>query len=171
MNGKTFGKSLILGVFLLAAAGCAGEAVTFNNAIVNYNKRLNEAGKKFGEALAPALQGGAVNVAQVKATYAEVESTLEQVKKDFAALHVPKSASGQKLAKSYEKFLAGQESAVKNQMAQLVKLVEAPGRPNAGMLMSVLQEVGRREQGDLAELQNAQREFARENNIKLQNAP
>ncbi len=169
MRGKRLIRGGLLGalaVAALAAAGCAGEAVRFNNSIVDYNKRLAAAGKRLGETLAPALQGGQVNAADVKGAYNEVLNTLDQVKKEFASLKVPSGASAKKLADAYGKFLQGQEDMVRNQMGQLVKMAES-GKPAPGQMMGLLQAIGAREQADLVNVQAAQREFARDHNIRL----
>jgi hypothetical protein len=173
MQGKKLVRGLLLGalaVTALAAVGCAGEAVRFNNSIVEYNKRLEAAGKRLGEAMAPALQGGNVNIADVKAAYQETQNTLDQVKKDFAGLKVPPGASAQRLADAYAKFLGGQEEMIRKQLGPMVKTLES-GRPVPGQLMSQFQQIAARENQDLQELQAAQREFARDHKITLRKAP
>jgi hypothetical protein len=173
MQGKNLVRGLLLGalaVTALAAVGCAGEALRFNNSIAESSKRLEAPSKRFGEAIAPAVAGGNVNVAEVKAAYNDLVNIFEQVKKDFASLKVPPGASAKKLADSYGKLLQNQEDMIRDQMGQIVKMVEA-GRPAPGQLLKILQTVTAREQADLQELHAAQREFARDHKITLRKAP
>src|SRR5947209_5100246 len=98
---------------LLMVAGCAQrEAVNFNNTIANSNKKLNDAGKRFGEALQPALKGGQANLGEVKAAYQGALNALAEVKKDVGSVKVPDSASAKKLMEGYQEFLKGQEEAI-----------------------------------------------------------
>src|SRR5262245_44856817 len=89
----------------LAAAGRAGEAVRFNNAIAGYNKKLNEAGKRLGEAVKPVVEGKNFDVADVKAAYDKVLGAIAEVKKEFATLTIPPGAGAKKMAEAYSKFL------------------------------------------------------------------
>jgi len=150
----------------LAVAGCAGEAVRFNNSLAEYNKRLNAAGKKFGETLTPALQGGNANAGQVRSAYNNMLSTVEAVKRDFNALTPPPSATGKRLADTYRKFLQGQEGMIKNQLGEITRMVEQ-GKANGGQIMMLLQQIEGQERRDLSELQEVQRQFAKENGITL----
>jgi hypothetical protein len=169
MRGKKLVRGLFLGalaVTALAASGCAGEAMRFNQGIVEYNKRLSAAGLKLGQAIKPALQGGNANVAEVKAAYNEAVNTLEQVKQEFANLKVPPGASSKKLADAYGKFLRGQDDIIRNKLGQIVKMVEG-GRPNQAQMASIIMAIPAQENADLQEVQAAQREFAKDHNIRL----
>jgi hypothetical protein len=173
MRRKKLVRPVLLGAFALsmvAVIGCAGEAVRFNNTIAGYNKRLNEAGTKFGKAIAPAAKGLAVNVGEAKAAYQQVKTVVNEVKAEFAALKVPSGASAKKMADAYAQFLKGQEHMVNNDFAQIMTMVES-GKVDQGRFNGLLLQVSQREQGDLAALQAAQREFAKEHGIRLQAAP
>jgi hypothetical protein len=157
---------------LCASGAAAGEneALKYNNAIVRFNKQLSDAGMKLGKTLGPALKGQAVDLDQVRKAYAATAKALNQVKKDAAALKVPDSDSARKLAKVYERFLKGQEVMVKKDLAEVVRALEATNPPDqAGQqrLLRLFQNIAEREMTDLRELQQAQREFAREHGIEL----
>jgi hypothetical protein len=159
-----------LALFVAPADAGESEPQKFNEAIVGFNKQLNEAGMKLGMALAPALQGNAVDLKEVRKTYTAVEKVVAKIKKEAAALKVPDSDSARKLAKVYQSFLKGQEAMVKKDMLEIVRLLEQSNPPDqAGQqrLLRTLQVIGKREQGELRLLQEAQREFAREHGIKL----
>jgi hypothetical protein len=172
MRGSRSVRQLSLGVVALAAlaaAGCAGEAVRFNNTIAGYNKKLNEAGKRLGEAVKPAVQGEGVNVTDVKAAYDKVLGAIAEVKKEFAALKIPPGAGAKKLAEAYGKFLKGEEELARGQIGEIVKLAEV-SRPNRDKILKLIQEVKAKELADMEELLAAQREFARETSVPLRPA-
>jgi hypothetical protein len=153
-----------------AGAG-ENEPLKFNNAIAAFNKKLHEAGMKFGMALGPALQGNAVDLKEVRKAYTATEKAVAKIKKEAAALKVPDSDSARKLAKVYKGFLKGQEEMVKKDMLEIVRLLELSNPPDqAGQqrLLRILQSVAKREQSELGPLQKAQQEFAREHGIKLE---
>jgi hypothetical protein len=172
MRGGKLIRPLSLGALTLAAlaaAGCAGEATRFNNTIAGFNKKLNEAGKRLGEAVKPAVEGGSVNAADVKAAYDKILGAVAEVKKEFAALKIPPGAGAKKMAEAYAKFLKSEEELARDQIAQIVKLAEAP-RPNREKILELIQQVKAKELADMEVLLAAQREFARENNIPLRPA-
>src|SRR5207253_9041025 len=106
--GQRLTRRFLLGALALAAlagAGCDRKAAQFNNTLTEYNRQLFDAGRKLGESMAPAVQGQPVNATQVRDAYDEVVSTLDAIKKDFATLPVPPSASGKRFAAGYAKFL------------------------------------------------------------------
>jgi hypothetical protein len=152
-----------------ATAG-ENEALKYNEAIVRFNKQLSNAGLKLGQTIRPALEGQAVDLKEMKKAYAATEKVLNQVKKEATALKVPDSESARRLAKVYERFLKGQEVMVKKELAEVVRLVETTNPPDqAGQqrLLRLFQGIAEREMTDLRDLQQAQREFAREHGIKL----
>jgi hypothetical protein len=165
--------SAVCTLALLGPAVQGGERapVKFNNAFIEFSKKLSAAGKKLGQLARPALEGQAADLKQVRKAYAEVEKVLAQVKKEAAALPLPpKSMSAPKLARAYARFLKGQEDMVKKEMREVVGLLDKANPIDAAgqaRLLAILRDVAAREQKDLAELHEAQREFAREHDIKL----
>jgi hypothetical protein len=165
-------------LFALALVGpsaAAGEsdALRFNNAFARFNQDLASAGKKFGEALAPALQGKAVSLPEVRKRYKNVQKVLADVKKAASALKVPDSESARKFARTYDRFLKGQEEFIKKEFQELLSLVEGSNPPDQQVrarLRKILQQVGEREATTLREVQQAQEAFAKEHGIKLEPA-
>ncbi len=150
------------------------EALRFNKAFVDFNKKLSNAGVHIGVALRPALQGNRADLKELKRAYIEAVWVVGQVKKSAAALKVPDSDSARKLARTYTRFLRGQEVLIKENMGELLGLVESanpPDQAGAQRLLRLLQAIAERELSDLQELQQAQREFADAHGIKLKQAP
>jgi hypothetical protein len=177
MSNRKAATRLLAGACVLALLGAAPqdnqEAITFNQAIANGNKRLQEAGVAFGEAIRPALGNQQVDLDRLRRTHKNALKVLEEVRKDVAAVKVPPSESGRNLRTGYERFLKGQEDAIKKQLAGIVRLIEKDNPPNqstSAQILRILQEVGPMEAQQLKELQALQQTFAREHNIALRPA-
>jgi hypothetical protein len=146
------------------------EAKQFNDALVNANKRLENAGRDFGLAVGPAVAGNEVNLFQVRRTYNQLVQTLNEVKADMRALKVPPSQSARAFYDAHQRALAGQEQMVQNDLGEIVRLVEDPRMNKAARaqrIQEIMQRSTKREQEDLEPLRTAQREFAREYNLLL----
>jgi hypothetical protein len=171
MKGQTLSRRLVLAVALvpLAAAGCEPEAVRFNNTIAAYNRRLNDAGKQFVQDVGSARQAKGLDADRLWASYDRLRETVKEVKQEFAALEVPPGPSAKRLAEGYAKFLRSQDQMVLNELSRIMRLAQRAGGSGSANpeIMRLLLEMQRREKRDLAELQQLQREFAREHKIAL----
>ena len=171
MSRRANVRPLLLGVFALAVLvvlGCGREAVTFNEALVRGADRIETARRKFEDA----VKGG--NPANARVAHTALLGTIGEVKKEVAALRVPASPGAQKFAEKFQKFLDRYEEAVKETHGERVKQLENPKdtppeatRKLALKLIQANQEI----QSDMTELLELQRQFAKENNIKLKPAP
>lgn len=161
----------ILGALcLLLIAGCQRGPLEFNNKIAKANKRLAEEGEAFGKAAQAAINGGPSSIADLKQEHQNLLNAITEVKKDMAALSVPTSESAKKLYAAHQKFLAGQEKMINNEFAEIVRVCENKSLSDVAKQSKVLQIVTRVqkvEQADLLPLQAAQREFAKEHNVRL----
>jgi hypothetical protein len=170
--GQRLTRRFLLGALALAAlagSGCDRKALRFNNTLTEYNRQLFQGGRKLGEAMSPAVQGWEVDPNQVRNAYDELVSTLDAVKKDFATLPVPKSASGQRYAAGYTKFLKGQNDMIRNDVGKIVRHMQR--NPKDRMLglqiITSFRAMQKREQESIRELQKLQEDFCREHNLPL----
>lgn len=158
---------------LLPSAGCrqwlAGSAVRFNDAITDSNKKLNEAGQRLGLSVGPLLQGGQANVAEVQAAYDHCVETMNRVKADMKALKVPSGNSARSFYEAHQRFLEDQERLIKGDLAEIVRIVKAPSPVpvKQNQITAILQRVSQTEATQLRQVQEAQRAFARDNNLTL----
>jgi hypothetical protein len=167
-------KATILGsMIFFVVAGCGGqkEALKFTEAITNSNKKLESAGVAFGNMLNINMQRKPLGVnAQLDAAYDDIVKILESVKQEFNAVKVPDRPSGKALFDVYQKFLQGQEQAVKGDFKEILDTMRNKSESEVARLTKVQQiltRVDHREKIDLPVLQNAHRAFAKEYNIIL----
>lgn len=155
----------------LLASGCGQrEAVEFNNALVNCNKKLSAAGVALSDALFSANEGGKADPVALRSAYNGVAATLAEVKKEIAALTVPASDSGKALAEGYQRFLAVHEESLNKQLAEAVKLLEDPRQEPLARrtrVRALLKEVRERERAAFEESRGLQQAFAKEHKITL----
>jgi hypothetical protein len=164
--GQRLTRRFLLGALALAAlagAGCDRKTECIDT-LSNYNQSLFDAGRKLGQTMAPAMQGGTVNADQVKEAYDELVETLDAIKKDFATLKIPQTASGKRLAAGYAKFLRGQRDMIRNDLSRIVRMIQRnPRDRNLGpSIMRAFQAMQQREQREGRELQKLLEEFARD---------
>ncbi len=158
-----------LALTVLGVVGCDSEAARYNNTLAEYNRRLYAAGRQLGQSMRPSVQGGRVDTDQVRASYEAAWETVKEIKKEFATLQPPPSATGKKFHESYARFLRGQETMIRDDFGRIVRMLERPDRArSAGQeLVRIAQNALRREQQNIAELQQVQREFCREHQLPL----
>ena len=163
-------RSLVLWPLLGVAAlsGCGSPAMNFNQTIVGANKQIEQAGRRFGESLQPVMAGRSGDAARVRASYNDVKQEFQSVQTNMQALKVPDLPGAKELYDEHQLFLRGQAIMIEGEFAEIVRIVESGGPGQAARIQQILQSVGRKEQADLAKLQNAQRSFATKNNLKLQ---
>ena len=159
---------------LLAVAGCGNsrkDALAFNEALVNANRKLELPAKEFLESLPRAITGGPADAAQVKQLYEKTRQAMQQVKADMESVHVPSSQSAQALYEAHQKYLQGEERLIEKDFAEVVKLLENSklgAAEKAQKVNEILVRGGTTEQADLAVLKSAQRNFAQDNHLTLQ---
>jgi hypothetical protein len=159
-------RRLLLGALalaVLAGAGCDQKS-EYAGTLASYNQSLFEAGKKFGQTMAPALQNGTVNTAEMRQAYDELVETLDAVKKDFATLKTPQTPAGKRLAAGYEKFLRGQSTMIRNDLGRIVRTVQRNPKDRSArdLIVNTMQTLVQREQASGRELQKLLDDFAKE---------
>jgi predicted Zn finger-like uncharacterized protein len=146
-----------------------GAAVAFNEKIVAANKRLEAAGQQFGQALQTCLAQEGRNTQPVRVQYQNTQNVVNAIRGEMTAWPVPNNAAAKNLQQGYQRFLQSQDEGVKT-IGQVVTVLEngalTPAQKNQ-QIKQLLGTLDAAEQTKLAELQNLQREFARENNIIL----
>ena len=142
----------------------------FNEAMVGTNQKLEAAGTELGTAIGLAINGGPQELANAKEKYAKTVRVVQQVKADMQTLKVPSSKSAQTLYEAHQKFLQGQERMIQDDFGEILKTLEDPALDKTAKtqkLQAIFKRVEQAAQDDLIPLQNAQKEFARENNLNV----
>jgi hypothetical protein len=155
---------------LLMLSGCGGPALKFNNAIAGANKKMADVGMEFGKAVGEVLSGQETSLPKAKAAHEKWVKTLSDVKAEMKTLTVPSSASGKKLYETHQRFLQVQEE-FSGMFGEIVRILEdkkLDAKTKQVRVQQILSQIEPKESPVLAELQNAQREFAKENNFRLE---
>jgi len=169
-------RSLLTGAVALAvlfAVGCGREALNFNNTIHNHNKKLNDAGKKFGEAIDPALKDKEADPTKVEEAYKGVLATVTTLIKDTTGQKGPESASGKKLAEGYQKFLQTEKQIIETEFDKIAKALtkkedlKATEGTLKEQIKTLLRKANEKEAHALTDLRESQKEFAKEHNLTL----
>lgn len=145
------------------------EALAFNQKFVVAQKRLEEAGKQFGQAMQTCLIQGGRNTLPVRTQYQSAQNTVNAVRTEVQSWAVPNSAAAKNLHQGYQRFLQGQVETMQK-FGEIVAILEngaLPPQQKSQRIQQIVQTVEAAERTQLAELQSLQREFARENKIML----
>ncbi len=153
---------------LVTMTGCGG-ALAFNQSIVKANQDLQEAGKKFGEALTKALTDQS-QIPALDTSYKEMLQRVDDVAARMKKLKVPQSDSAKALYEQHQRFLASQKKMCVRDFGELVKALKDqnmdPGQKN-NKVQEILLRVQKEEATELQLLQSAQRKFASDHKLKL----
>jgi hypothetical protein len=155
---------------LLGPAAVAGEsdALRFHETLSSFNKKLFSAGYAFGKMIGPALKGQAADLDRVRKANKEAVKVLKEVQKGLAALKPPDSASARNLLKAYGRFFKGQQKTFREDLAEIVRSLEAKNPPDPQereRLLRLVQDLSKREETQLGALRRAERAFAREHKL------
>ena len=156
---------------LVAVAGCGRSNIAFNNALSEANQRIAKSGEAWSNHLEGALSGDPAAIQRMKAAEQDLRNVLADVKADMQALQVPDSPTAKRLYDAHQKFLAGQDEILNNEFAEITRLIEdqeTPQHEKVQRFIALAQSAEARENQDLLELQQIQREFAQENGFRLQ---
>jgi hypothetical protein len=167
----------LIGVALVltigAAVGCTQQqkALQINNSVSSYTKALEEAGKKFGEAVKTVLQGGPkVDVAPVRAAFTNLQGILAEARSKTDGLKTEGVAGAEPFKVAASKFFRSQEELVNEEFKKVVETLENKTLNNSqkqNLIVASLQAAASKEQGQLAEVRAAQTAFAGQHNIIL----
>ena len=165
------GALLTLSGGLLLACGALGstEAVTFNNKIVNANKRLEQADKTFADRLKVALDGNPANVPPLKQAHEDMKQTLASVKAEVDGMKVPSKQSARDFHAAELRYLASAERIVAD-YGEIVRILD-DRTLNVFAKQTQVQAIAARvtatAKSDTAGLENAQAAFAKDYNIRI----
>jgi hypothetical protein len=168
MKGKRRLRPLGLGAVVLAAlvvAGCAAEAVNFNNTIALRTKKLEAIGKS----LQASLQAN--NIPEAKRKAQELATAIEEAQRELAALPVPAKPGAKEFADAYDRLLKSQEAFCKNELPEMFRILEDPTMAPGVKESRILQLAAQAQQREVPagnEFLQRQREFASKNGFKLQ---
>jgi hypothetical protein len=147
-----------------------GVAEDLNEAIVAANKKIYQAGLAFGETLAPALKEMKVDIIDLKKDHKRIQKVLEIVQSDLKDAKIPDSRIARAYYKAHQAFLKTQEGLAKKELAEIITVLEDDDL-TAGQKKKRIETIAKRiDQADkkvYAELQKAQKAFAREYGIKI----
>jgi len=120
----------VLSAFLLALGGCGGaskdEAIRFNDAMVDADKRFVASAKDFLDAAAAAVNGGVMELTLVKRAYEACVEAAERMRADAKTLKVPKGKTSQAFYDAYLAVVAQREELVKEDFRIIMKVLEDP---------------------------------------------
>jgi hypothetical protein len=157
---------------VVGLVGCAKQkqALDFNQALVAANKKLENAGKKFGETIGKALASGKAPSPEVGQEYDRLVKTLKEVKAEMATRQTPNLKGASELRAAQNKFFQFEEQMLTTDFKEIADIfkknqITAADRQRIQQLVN---EVGKKEQPELVALQKAQREFASANGLRLQ---
>lgn len=146
----------------------AMEPERFNQAIVQGNQYLTQAGSAFGRQLLARLQDAELSSKPLHAAHENALTTIRRVRTAFLALPAPDSAGH--LRDEYRRFLDRQEQVFLGDYAALIEVVEdrEPSlTEKSNAVLPVLRAVGKQEREELVRLNRLQREFLEANKVEL----
>jgi hypothetical protein len=152
--------SLLLLPCLALVSGC-GEAVTFNDSMIELTQDLEKAGRKFGERVTQ--NEGRRD--QLEEAYNDAVGEVGKIMKRAKAIRVPKKVKG---ARAYhEAFMAYMEFEENAANHEFRKIVSAAARGDRESLWTNLQRMGKQEQEEIAKMKAAQKAFAEANGLAV----
>lgn len=166
--------SMLLAIALAAGAGCGRvstqEAVHFNDALVASQKRLYEAGVKFGDAAGKALGGGPAEAVLLDRALENAKEEMARARADVRNLAVPKSDSARAFHAAFTRMLDTEEKLLADELGAIAATLKDSSRsPDAKrkrvlLIANYLQKV---EQDALATVKTAQAEFAKAHGFQV----
>lgn len=181
---------LVLLVVPLLATGCAPPPApsTFNDKICEFNEKLFKIGLGFRVALIPwlypeeikGLEGNGMKVEaedferekvreKVGRSQANADTALKEVREDFKKMGMPRdSETGRQMSKAYEAFLVVEETIVKENMKEIIKILDDSDLSEDAKKEAVKAELAKIEKAELEvgkDLVEAQKAFATAHNL------
>jgi|SRR5208282_3922513 len=166
-------KTLLPALALLLLAGCERDMdpVEFNDALEGYNRRLAAAALEFKSKVIPVAEGNAPDVAAIEAIYRKLVETVDDVRKRFGQLNVPKDSKPmQDFRDAYDRFLTVQESLVKVNFQAIATIAASPQvAPDVKkvQILGNFAAIKAAEDRERKTLQAAQDQFAKDVGIRL----
>ena len=145
----------------MVASGCGPSAVEFNNKFVLAQKRIVEAYKPAGPALAKQPQ----DFKAAREALDNSKKMVEAARAEMPTWKVPTSQSAKNLYEGFEKYLKSHEEYV----AQVHKFIDALEKKNVDpkSLAKMGTDIDAAEQNSISQIQNLQKAFSNEHHITL----
>ncbi len=164
----------ITALALVALGGCQRvsqkEAAAFNQALVDAQKRLREAGVEFGRSASAAAGGGTIEVTMLDHAKQKAVDAVARVKSDVQRLDVPKSASARAFHAAYLQMVEKEEKLLAEELDAIVKTLKDPARsPDAKRkrILLIVNYLTKMEQDAMVSVKDAQAAFAKEHGVTL----
>jgi hypothetical protein len=162
---------LALGFLLVGSVGCGSsrrQALEFNQALVQVNKRLAEPFRQFDADVQKALKSGKATPG-LKGDHERLVQAVEGAGKELAELQTPALPGAAELRAAAEKFLRFARSAVNGECKTVVELLrrDAQSPLNRKTIQNLRAALDRQQREAAEALQAAQRAFAEANGITL----
>ncbi|MSQ54860.1 MAG: hypothetical protein EXR31_05780 [Betaproteobacteria bacterium] len=165
---------LLAAITLAAASGCSRvsskEAAQFNAALVQSQKRLNDAGQEFGKSAGAAIGGGVIEVAMLDRALEKTSEEMARVKSDVKTMRVPNSAAARNFHAAFTTMLETEEKLLAEELGAIVRTLKDPSRPAAAKhkrVMLIANYLTKMEADAMASVKEAQAAFAKEHGVKL----
>ena len=175
---QALGRSIFIiftALALVALGGCQQrvspkEAAAFNQALVDAQKRLREAGVEFGRSASAAAGGGTIEVSMLDHAKQKAVDAVARVKSDVQRLDVPKSASARAFHAAYLQMVEKEEKLLAEELDAIVKTLKDPTRPAEAKrkrIMLIVNYLTKMEQDAMVSVKDAQAAFAKEHGVTL----
>jgi hypothetical protein len=162
---------------LLSIIGCASQAhtekeeiVEFNNVLISAIKRINQSGFDFGIEIGRELEKPAKDDAKLQAALMEHLRTIEKSKEAARSLKVPNSKAARELYQAYQLLLDNQEKTFKTFGPSLIELIvdENLGKGDKdAKVKEIIQRGHEIEMADAEKVMAAQKALVKEQDVKL----
>jgi hypothetical protein len=158
---KSWKWALVALPCLVAITGCSRAAVKYNNEVVGITKELENIGKQLGEDLA--RNGG--NQARLQQLQSDASSKITEITKRGRAITPPSSAEGQAMHKAFLSYLDTEDDIATNDLPKLATIFASARQPE---IHAFFNQIEQKEQPKVNALKQAQKDFAKANNLKIQ---
>jgi hypothetical protein len=144
----------------LAPVGGCSEAATFDDTLMEMTDELEEVGSTFGEQVVR-HEG---NQALLEEDYADAVGAVGKIVKRAKSVRVPKANGAQAYYDAFLAYLEFEEGMTDDGFR---KLVSAASRGDHKSLLTTMERLNAREEKEVEKVREAQREFARANDLPL----
>lgn len=167
--------ALVAALALAASlSGCSKvsseQAVEFNDAVVQSQKRISDSSKEFVDTIAAAIDGQIVDVAKARSKFGFVVEAIDRAREDARAVRIPKSPSAQLFYDAHLALLAKQEQVVKEDFKAIVKVLDDPlitPQQRINKLIPIARYLRTLDIAEQDRVKQTQAAFAREHRITL----
>jgi hypothetical protein len=165
-------RSIVILPALLLALGCGREAVELNSQVAATQAKVAQIMEQFGGTLRPMLKDGEpVTAAQLEEAYARLLHQFEGIQAAATERVLPTMPGAEELRKAQTALLSFQEKLLKEELPKVVRIASDKALSAEALHQRLLREfqaLKDKEQAHVAAFQEAQRQFAAANGLKLE---